>query len=103
MLVTGDRGLLINDTPAQQANVMSTEARARGEVGHTPGITVMATPRAAAAAVMPGVCSTPGMPRGGDARGAARGQSQRWCPPSRSAIGSSHFHTGSRAPFALPP
>ena len=30
--------------------------------------------RAAAAAVMPGVRRTPGLPRGGDARGAARGQ-----------------------------
>ncbi len=31
-----------------------------------------AAPGAAAAAVMPGVLSTPGLPRGGDARGAAR-------------------------------
>ena len=43
-------------------------------VGHTRGITVIAAPGAAAAAVMPGVRSTPGLPRGGDARGAARGQ-----------------------------
>ena len=44
----------------------------RGEVGPTRGITVIAAPGAAAAAVMPGVRSTPGLPRGGDARGAAR-------------------------------
>ena len=31
-------------------------ARAWGEVGPTPGITVIAAPGAAAAAVMPGVC-----------------------------------------------
>jgi len=35
---------------------------------------LIAAPGAAAAAVMPGVRSTPGLPRGGDARGAARGQ-----------------------------
>ena len=44
-------------------------ARARGEVGNTPGITVIRPPRAAAAAVMPGVTITPGLPRGSDARG----------------------------------
>ena len=56
------------------SNVHSTVTRARGEVVPTPGITVIGAPGAAAAAVMPGVRSTPGLPRGGDARGAARGQ-----------------------------
>ena len=37
-------------------NVTYTVARERGEVGPTPGITVIAAPGAAAAAVMPGVC-----------------------------------------------
>ena len=55
-------------------NVRGTVARERGEVGPTRGITVKAAPGAAAAAVMPGVRSTPGLPHGGDARGAARGQ-----------------------------
>ena len=36
--------------------VSRTVARDRGGVGPTPGITVIATPRAAAAPVMPGVC-----------------------------------------------
>ena len=54
--------------------VSGTVARARGGVGPTPGITLITAPGAAAAAVMPGVRSTPGLPRGGDARGAARGQ-----------------------------
>ena len=40
-------------------------ARARGEVGPTRGITLIAAPGAAAAAVMPGVRSTPGLPRCG--------------------------------------
>ena len=35
---------------------------------------MIAAPGAAAAAVMPGVRSTPGLPHGGDARGAALGQ-----------------------------
>ena len=52
--------------------VRGTVARARWGVGTTRGITVIAAPGAAAAAVMPGVRSTPGLPRGGDARGAAR-------------------------------
>ena len=56
------------------AYVTKKVARARGGVGPTPGITLITTPGAAAAAVMPGVRSTPGLPRGGDARGAARGQ-----------------------------
>ena len=60
--------------PAPVASVRYAVARARGRVGHTPGITVKAAPGAAAAAVMPGVRSTPGLPHGGDARGAARGQ-----------------------------
>ena len=50
-------------------HVRCTVARARGEVGPTRGITVIAAPGAAAAAVMP---RTPGLPRDGDARGAAR-------------------------------
>ena len=57
--------------------VPHTVARARGEVGPTRGITVIAAPGAAAAAVIPGVLSTPGLPRGGDARGAARGRAAR--------------------------
>ena len=44
-------------------------ARERGGVVPTPGITVIGTPGAAAAAVMPGVRRTPGLPRGCDARG----------------------------------
>ena len=58
----------------RRSNVSGKVARARGGVGPTPGITVIAAPGAAAAAVMPGVRSTPGLPHGGDARGAARGQ-----------------------------
>ena len=47
------------------SRVSYSVARARGGVGPTRGITVKATPGAAAAAVMPGVRSTPGLPRGG--------------------------------------
>ena len=41
-------------------------ARERGEVGPTRGITVIAAPGAAAAAVMPGVWHTRGRGRGRD-------------------------------------
>ena len=51
-------------------HVRYTVARARGGVGPTPGITVIATPGAAAAAVMPGVRRTRGHCGAGDARGA---------------------------------
>ena len=53
-------------------HVRGKVARERGEVGPTRGITVKAAPRAAAAAVMPGVRRTPGPPRGREARGSAR-------------------------------
>ena len=49
--------------------VLAGSDRARGGVGHTPGITVIRAPGAAAAAVMPGVSRTPGLPRGGDVPG----------------------------------
>ena len=52
-------------------NVPHAVARARGGVVPTPGITVIGPPGAAAAAVMPGVRRTPGLPRGRDARGHA--------------------------------
>ena len=42
--------------------VGNKEARARGGVGHHPGITRMSPPGAQAAGVMPGVFPTPGMP-----------------------------------------
>jgi len=54
-------------------HVLRTVTRAREGVVLTPGITVIGPPGAAAAAVMPGVRRTPGLPRGRDARGHARG------------------------------
>ena len=48
------------------------------QVGPTRGITVITTPGASAAAVMPGVQRTPGQPRGREARGVkARGAMER--------------------------
>ena len=60
--------------PAQPLTIVSPDVRgtvapARGEVGPTRGITVIAAPGAAAAAVMPGVRRTPGLQRGREARG----------------------------------
>ena len=59
----------VTDVVDPNPDVSSTVARARGEVGPTPGITVIAAPGAAAAAVMPGVRRTPGRPRGREDRG----------------------------------
>ena len=71
LCAAGDENFTIGDISAlfvflANDGVRGTVARARGEVGPTRGITVIAAPGAAAAAVMPGVLSTPGLPRGGD-------------------------------------
>ena len=55
-------------------DVLYAVARARRGVVLTPGITVIGAPGASAAPVMPGVQRTPGLPRGGDARGVARSE-----------------------------
>ena len=65
--------------------VRSTVARARGGVGPTRGITVIAAPGAAAAAVMPGVRSTPGRPGGGDVPGRAPAKPPETAQPSAEA------------------
>ena len=61
----------------------------------TPGITVMSTPRAAAAAVMPGVSVTPGQPEPGDARDGV--QSSAPC----GALPRQERHFSADLPFAV--
>ena len=60
-----------------EQDVLNTVARARGGVGHTPGFTMITTPRARCAAVKPGVPGTPGTARGREARGASPGSERR--------------------------
>ena len=65
-------------------HVRSTDARARGGGGPSRGFTVNAAPGAAAAAVMPGVRSTPGQPRGRDAWGVKLHPGPMWLTATRS-------------------
>ena len=72
---------------AFNAHVKSTVTRARGGVVPTPGITVIPTPGAAAAAVMPGVSITPGQPEPGEARGGgAKQRTMRRSPEAGTAL-----------------
>ena len=68
-------------------DVLYTVTRARRGVGLTPGITVIGAPRAAVAAVMPGVRRTPGRVHKDEARGVGPP------PPSQTNHANKNLHT----------
>ena len=68
-----------------------------GGVGPTRGFTVNAAPGAAAAAVMPGVRSTPGQPRGRDARGVKLHPGPMWLTATRFELSYAPRHGPSKA------